>query len=56
MAIRKNIHNMDKIYAGKSTKRVFSKETLLRSDFLFVFVLGSYESLKCLEAALFLAM
>ena len=40
IAIRKNIHNMSKIYAGKSKKKLSRIEKK---------VLGSYESLKGLE-------
>ena len=37
-----------RIYAGKGTTRGFSEKAPVRNDF-FVFVLGSYESLKQLE-------
>ena len=37
-----------RIYAGKSTKRGFSKKAIARIEFFFV-VLGSYESLEGLE-------
>ena len=38
-----------RIHAGKSTKRGFSKKAIARINFLFCFVLGSYESLEGLE-------
>ena len=37
-----------RIYSGKSTKRGFSKKALSKIE-IFVFVLGSYESLKHME-------
>ena len=54
MAIRKKYPKIvswpakSRIYAGKSTKRVFSKKAIARIFFVVV-VLGSYESLEGLE-------